>query len=55
MLRDLVTDPLSLLAYDAFILDAGKGKPMTSLEQKLQLLNLAAMSHQIEQDCRSRR
>ena len=24
MLRDLVTDPLSLLAYDAFILDSGK-------------------------------
>src|SRR3954451_20492523 len=25
-LRDLVTDPISLLAYDAFILDPGKEK-----------------------------
>ena len=47
-LTDLVTDPLSLLEYDAFILDSGK-ETDDSLEQKLQQLNLAAMSHQIEQ------
>ena len=47
LLTDLVTDPFSLLAYDAFILNSGK-EPDDSLEQKLNQLNLATMSHQID-------
>jgi len=46
-LNDLVTDPLSLLEYDAFILDPGRN-PMTPLEEKLNLLSLSTMSRQVE-------
>ena len=42
-----MTDPLSLLAYDAFILNP-KRNPMIPLEQKLVELKLRTMSHQLE-------
>jgi len=40
LLNDLATDPLSLLEYDAFILDPER-KAMTPLGQKLQQLSLS--------------
>jgi DNA replication protein DnaC len=46
-LNQLTTDPLSLLDYDASI-SARERNPMTTLEQKLQQLNLTAMSQQLE-------
>jgi hypothetical protein len=46
-LNELTTDPVSLLEYDAFILESGKDRH-DSAEQKLQQLNLKAMSRQIE-------
>lgn len=47
-LNELVTDPLSLAEYDAFIL-ALERTPMISLQQKLDQLNLAVMSRKLEQ------
>ena len=47
LLNELVTDPLSLLEYDAFILKPGK-EPDDTLEQKLNQLSLSTMSRQLE-------
>jgi IstB-like ATP binding protein len=47
-LNELVTDPLSLAEYDASC-SALERTPMPSLHQKLDRLNLTAMSHQLDQ------
>jgi len=47
-LNELATDPLSLADYDSFILRSKKDS-MTSLQQKLNQLNLATMSQQLDQ------
>src|SRR5580658_6202073 len=47
LLNELATDPLSLLAYDAFILNSGKESD-DSTRTKLNQLNLSTMSRQLE-------
>ena len=46
-LNELVTDPLSLLEYDAFILSSRKEPPM-NLQEKLGQLKLPTMSQQLD-------
>ena len=46
--NELVTDPLSLLAYDAFILESEKEPDDLPRTETATDLNLTAMSHQIE-------
>ena len=48
-LNELVTDPLSLLAYDAFILESEKESDDTPGTETAQL-NLTTMSHQSGDD-----
>ncbi len=47
LLNELATDPLSLLDYDAFILNPGK-ETDDPLEQKLNQLSLSTMSRKLE-------